>query len=63
MGITADFLEEAADDCRRHLLPENKVDEKAAFLDEIFRVRKIEERYERNEIGRYRERRRAPTQC
>jgi hypothetical protein len=50
MGITADLLEEAADDCRRHLLPEDKVDEKAAFLDEIFRVRKIEERYERNEI-------------
>lgn len=63
MGITANLLEEAADDCRRHLLPEDKVEEKAAILDEIFRVRKIEERYEKNEIGRHRKSHGAPTQC
>lgn len=51
MGITADLLEEAVGDTRRHLVPEDKAEEKALMLDEIIRVRKIEERYLRNEIG------------
>lgn len=55
MGITADLLEEAVGDTRRHLVPDDKADEKAAMLEEIIRVRKIEERYLRNEIGMYRE--------
>ncbi|GAM36073.1 hypothetical protein TCE0_018r04877 [Talaromyces pinophilus] len=50
MGITADLLEEAVGDTRRHLVPEDKAEAKAAMLDEIIRVRKIEERYLRNEI-------------
>lgn len=51
MGITADLLGEAVGDTRRHLVPEHKADEKAAMLEEIIRVRKIEEQYLRNEIG------------
>lgn len=50
MGITADLLEEAVGDTRRHLVPEDKAEEKASMLEEIIRVRKIEERYLRNEI-------------
>ncbi|RAO71754.1 uncharacterized protein BHQ10_007766 [Talaromyces amestolkiae] len=50
MGITADCLEEAVGDTRRHLVPEDKAPEKAAILEEIIRVRRIEERYLRNEI-------------
>ena len=55
MGITADLLEEAVGDTRRHLVPEDKAEAKAAMLDEIIRVRKIEERYLKNEIGMYRD--------
>lgn len=55
MGITADVLEEAVSDTRRHLIPEDKAEEKARMLEEIIRVRRIEERYLRNEIGMYRE--------
>ncbi|EEA24396.1 hypothetical protein TMatcc_007488 [Talaromyces marneffei ATCC 18224] len=50
MGITADILEEAVGDTRRHLVPEDKAEEKASMLEEIIRVRKIQERYLRNEI-------------
>lgn len=55
MGITADLFEESVGDVRRHLVPQSKAEEKAAMLEEIIRVRKIEERYLRNEIGMYRE--------
>lgn len=55
MGVTADLLEEAVGDTMRHLIPEDKAPEKAAILEEIIRVRKIEERYLRNEIGMYKE--------
>lgn len=50
MGVTADLLEEAVGDTRRHLVPEDRAAEKAAMLKEIIRVRRIEERYLRNEI-------------
>lgn len=53
MGITAEMLEDAADDTRRHLQPEDQRAIRALIVDEIFRVRKIEERFERNEIGRW----------
>lgn len=45
-GITADKLEETANDNRRHINPPHK----ASILDELFRVRRLEERYERNEV-------------
>lgn len=51
MGITADLLEEAVGDTRRHLVPEDKAESRAAMLDEIIWVRKTEERYLQNEIG------------
>jgi hypothetical protein len=54
-GITADLLEEAVRDTRRHLVPKDKAEEKATILEEIIRVRKIEESFLRNEIGMYRE--------
>jgi Protein of unknown function (DUF2841) len=48
MGITADKLQEAANDIRRHIKPR----ERATILDEVFRVRRLEERYERDEVGK-----------
>ncbi|EED18145.1 hypothetical protein TSTA_119090 [Talaromyces stipitatus ATCC 10500] len=50
MGITAEMLEDAALDCRRQIGPEERREERLGVIEEIFRVRKIEERYERNEI-------------
>ncbi|EED19716.1 kinesin, putative [Talaromyces stipitatus ATCC 10500] len=50
IGITVDLLEEAVGDTRRHLVPEEKAEEKAAMLEEIIRVRKSEERYLSNKI-------------
>lgn len=49
IGVTADKLLEIAFDCRRQL----KEQEKFTIIEEIFKVRKMEERYERGEIGKY----------
>ncbi|BCS00451.1 uncharacterized protein AKAW2_50792A [Aspergillus luchuensis] len=46
IGVTADKLLEIAFDCRRQL----KEQEKFTIIEEIFKVRKMEERYERGEI-------------
>ncbi|KAH2221182.1 hypothetical protein KXW71_002110 [Aspergillus fumigatus] len=45
-GITTDQLQEIARDCKRRLTDPHKL----LILDEVFRVRRIEERYERGEI-------------
>ncbi|PYI25449.1 hypothetical protein BP00DRAFT_100007 [Aspergillus indologenus CBS 114.80] len=44
-GITPEDLQEVAHDCRRHIPVE-----KMAILDEMFRVRKMEVRYETGEV-------------
>ncbi|CRG87211.1 putative protein YDR124W [Talaromyces islandicus] len=46
IGITADKLEEVANDNRRQIKPPAKV----GILDELFRVRRLEERFERQEV-------------
>ncbi|RAL02124.1 uncharacterized protein BO80DRAFT_40179 [Aspergillus ibericus CBS 121593] len=46
IGITADKLLEIAFDCRRQL----KEQEKFSIIEEICKVRKLEERYERGEV-------------
>ncbi|KAH1714984.1 hypothetical protein KXV29_001724 [Aspergillus fumigatus] len=46
-GITTDQLQEIAHDCKRRLSDPHKLQ----ILDEVFRVRRIEERYERGEVG------------
>ncbi|QKX61085.1 uncharacterized protein TRUGW13939_08231 [Talaromyces rugulosus] len=46
MGITADKLEEVANDSRRLIKPPSKV----GMLDELFRVRKLEESFVRQEV-------------
>ncbi|KAH8702387.1 hypothetical protein BGW36DRAFT_116075 [Talaromyces proteolyticus] len=46
IGITADKLQEIANDNRRQIKPPEKI----GILDELFRVRRLEERYERNEV-------------
>jgi hypothetical protein len=48
-GVTADKLKEVAYDAKRQL----NAPEKMEVLDEIFRVRKLEERFERDEVGMY----------
>ncbi|EAL91127.1 DUF2841 domain-containing protein [Aspergillus fumigatus Af293] len=45
-GITTDQLQEIAHDCKRRLSDPHKLQ----ILDEVFRVRRIEERYERGEV-------------
>lgn len=45
-GITADKLEEAGKDAQRHIKPQARLE----ILDEIYRVKRLEERYERGEI-------------
>ncbi|KAH1912482.1 hypothetical protein KXW47_007892, partial [Aspergillus fumigatus] len=45
-GITTDQLQEIAHDCKRRLSSPHKLQ----ILDEVFRVRRIEERYERGEV-------------
>ncbi|KAE8150702.1 hypothetical protein BDV25DRAFT_153852 [Aspergillus avenaceus] len=45
-GITPDKLQEVAHDSKRQLRPTNKIE----VLDEIFKVRRLEERYERGEV-------------
>ncbi|EDP50758.1 hypothetical protein AFUB_070990 [Aspergillus fumigatus A1163] len=47
-GITTDQLQEIAHDCKRRLSSPHKLQ----ILDEVFRVRRIEERYERGEVGK-----------
>lgn len=62
MGITAHVLEEAVSDTRRHLVPPDKAGEKAVMLEEIIRVRRMEEGYLMNQISMYRELRYALTE-
>jgi hypothetical protein len=50
-GITADMLEEATREIHRIKL--KKLPERQGLLDEIYRVRRAEESYERGEIGTY----------
>lgn len=50
-GITADKLKEVAGDTKRSLKHPSHVD----IIFEILRVRKMEERYERGEVGMYQE--------
>ncbi|KAH2461412.1 hypothetical protein KXV71_005361 [Aspergillus fumigatus] len=45
-GITTDQLQEIAHDCKRRLSNPHQLQ----ILDEVFRVRRIEERYERGEV-------------
>ncbi|KAF7591253.1 hypothetical protein BBP40_001814 [Aspergillus hancockii] len=45
-GITPEKLQEVAHDSKRQLRPTSKI----AVLDEIFKVRRMEERYERGEV-------------
>lgn len=47
-GVTSDKLREVAHDSKK-TLQEGGIE----ILDEVFRVRKLEERYERNEVGMY----------
>lgn len=49
-GITAEKLKEVAHDFKRQIKPPERIE----ILDEIFRVRKLEERFERGEVGTYR---------
>ena len=46
-GITADKLEEAGRDAQRQIKPRERLE----ILDEIYRVIRMEESYERGEIG------------
>jgi hypothetical protein len=46
-GITPEKLQEVAHDSKRQLRPTSKID----VLDEIFKVRRMEERHERGEVG------------
>lgn len=48
-GITADKLEEAGRDAQRQIKPRERLE----ILDEIYKVRRMEESYERGEIGSY----------
>jgi hypothetical protein len=47
-GITTDQLQEIAHDCKRQLRGPHRLQ----ILDEVFRVRRMEERYERGEVGK-----------
>ncbi|KAL2868222.1 uncharacterized protein BJX67DRAFT_380417 [Aspergillus lucknowensis] len=49
-NITAEKLEEVARDSKRQLRPEESIEEKMEILNEIFKVRKLEERFERGEV-------------
>ena len=49
IGVTADKLLDIAFDCRRQL----KEQEKFSIIEEIFKVRRLEERYERGEVGKH----------
>lgn len=54
--ITADALEEAVVDTRGHLVPEDNAEEEAILIvKEIIRVRRTQERYRRDELGKGRE--------
>jgi hypothetical protein len=47
-GITTDQLQEIAHDCKRQLSGPHRLQ----ILDEVFGVRRIEEWYERGEVGK-----------
>jgi hypothetical protein len=49
IGVTADKLREVANDTRRGVNPQKRM----SILEEVFRVRKLEERLERQEVGAY----------
>ncbi|KAL2818463.1 hypothetical protein BDW59DRAFT_165537 [Aspergillus cavernicola] len=49
-NITSDKLLEVAQDSKRQLRPEESMEEKMEILNEIFRVRRLEERFERGEV-------------
>ncbi|RHZ54251.1 uncharacterized protein CDV56_107719 [Aspergillus thermomutatus] len=56
-GITCGELQEVAGDYRRQLLPKEEIGMKMKILNNIFKVRRLEEQYEREEIvlpGRHR---------
>ncbi|KAK2732845.1 hypothetical protein FQN57_002457 [Myotisia sp. PD_48] len=46
-GITADKLEEAGQEAKRKIEPQQRLE----ILDEIYRIRRVEESYEQGEIG------------
>ncbi|KAL5002825.1 hypothetical protein BDV10DRAFT_85438 [Aspergillus recurvatus] len=46
----ADRLQLVAQDCKRSLKPENMIEERWEMIAEIFKVRRLEERFERGEV-------------
>ncbi|KAL4933134.1 uncharacterized protein BDV17DRAFT_147954 [Aspergillus undulatus] len=46
----AEKLHEIASDCKRQLRPPENMEDRMEILNEIFKVRKLEERYERGEV-------------
>jgi hypothetical protein len=50
-GVTSDELQDVAGDYARQLLPVKEIEMKKNILSNIFKVRKLEEQYEREEIG------------
>lgn len=49
IGITADRLQQVANDIRRQIKPPEKVE----ILDELFRVRRLEEKFQQKKVGMY----------
>jgi hypothetical protein len=49
IGVTADRLRDVANDTRRGVNPQQRI----SILEEVLRVRKLEERLERQEVGAY----------
>ncbi|KAL4784624.1 hypothetical protein BJX76DRAFT_356857 [Aspergillus varians] len=49
-SITSEKLQEVAQDSKRQLRPEESMEEKMEILNEIFKVRRLEERFERREV-------------
>jgi len=47
LGIESDKLKDIAHDIKRQIEPQERID----ILDELFRVRKLEEQLERQEVG------------
>lgn len=52
-NITSEKLQEVAQDSKRQLRPEESMEDKMEILNEIFKVRRLEERFERGEVGTY----------
>lgn len=50
-NITSEKLQEVAQDSKRQLRPEESMEDKMEILNEIFKVRRLEERFERGEVG------------